>query len=103
MKKVIAYCAVLILTIMTLAADAGTQSSITGKLKPVDGAESLWLVSGKDSVKHAIVAGSFSISVNPGIYKLVIDSKSPYQDVLMENLEVKPGMTLDLGEIFLKT
>ena|ERR1044071_5268140 len=103
MKRAIVYSAVLILTIVALAAFTGIQSSITGKIKPADGAESVLLISGKDTAKHAINSGSFAISVSPGIYKLIIDGKPPYQDITMENLEVKPGMTLDLGEIFLKT
>lgn len=97
------YCAVLIISLVTLAAFTGNQSSITGKIKPVDGADLVWLISGKDSVKHSIVTGNIAINVNPGIYKLIIDAKEPYQDVFMENVEVKPGMTLELGEIFLKT
>lgn len=103
MKKAMIYCAVLIISLLTLQAFTGTQSSITGKIKPADGTEAIWVISGKDSTKHAVVSGSFAIGVNPGIYKLVIDAKAPYQDVIMENLEVKPGMTLELGEIFLKT
>ena len=103
MKRAIVYSAVLILTIVTLAAFTSTQSSITGKIKPADGAENVLLISGKDTTRHAVNSGSFVISISPGIYKLIIDGKSPYQDLLMENLEVKPGMTLDLGEIFLKT
>jgi hypothetical protein len=103
MKKAIVYCAVLIISLVTLMAFTGNQSSITGKVKPADGADAVWLISGKDSTKHAIAAGSIAITVTPGIYKLIIDGKEPYQDVFMENLEVKPGMTLELGEIFLKT
>jgi hypothetical protein len=103
MKKAIVCCTVLALCLATLPAFTEVQSSITGKVKPPDGTEAIWLVSGKDSSRVSVVTGSFSVSVNPGIYKLVIDAKSPFQDLYMENLEVKPGMTLDLGEIFLKT
>jgi uncharacterized membrane protein len=103
MKKAIVSCAVLVLCLTTLPAFTDVQSSITGKVKPPDGTEAIWVISGKDSSRVTMVTGSFSVDVNPGIYKLVIDAKSPYQDLYMENLEVKPGMTLDLGEIFLKT
>lgn len=97
------YCAVLIISLLILTAFTVNQSSITGKVKPADGADTVWLISGKDSVKHAIVTGNITIIVTPGIYKLIIDGKEPYKDIFMENLEVKPGMTLELGEIFLKT
>lgn len=103
MKKAIVSCAVFVLCLTTLSAFTDVQSSISGKVKPPDGTEAIWVVSGKDSSRVTVVTGSFSVNVNPGIYKLIIDAKSPYRDLYMENLEVKPGMTLDLGEIFLKT
>ena len=103
MKKAIVSCAVLALCLATLPAFTDVQSSISGKVKPPDGMEAIWIISGKDTSRVTVTTGTFSVNVTPGIYKLVIDAKSPYQDVNMENLEVKPGMTLDLGEIFLKT
>lgn len=103
MKKAIVCCAVLALCLAIMSAFTKDQSSITGKVNPPDGTEAIWLVSGKDSSRVSVVTGSFSVSVNPGIYKLIIDAKGAYKDLYMENLEVKPGMTLDLGEIYLKT
>lgn len=79
-----------------------TQSAITGRIRPVDGSDVVWTISGKDSARHPVINGSFNIEVRPGIYQLVIDAKDPYKDVRLENLEVKNGLPLDVGEIYLQ-
>jgi hypothetical protein len=79
------------------------QSAITGSMLPADGAESIMAFSGTDSAKGVILnTGSFSLSVKPGIYKLLVDAKAPYKDVLLENLEVKDERPLDIGQIVLQ-
>ena len=80
-----------------------TQSSITGKITPQDGAVGVWAISATDSVKSTnIVSGSFSIQAKPGTYKLVIDAKEPYKDITLDNLELKQDQVLDVGEIVLQ-
>ena len=79
-----------------------TQSSITGKVAPADGAETVWAISGTDSTKGTISSGAFTLEVKPGTYKLIIDAKDPYKDVTLENLEVKQGQPVDVGEIVLQ-
>ena len=78
------------------------QSSITGKVTPVDGATSVWAVSGTDSATANLVNGAFSISAKPGTYKVIVDGKDPYKDVSLEGVEVKEGSPTDLGEIKLQ-
>jgi len=78
------------------------QSSITGRVAPADGAETVWAISGADSTKGAISAGAFALGVKPGIYKVLVDAKDPYKDVILENLEVKQDQPLDVGEIVLQ-
>jgi hypothetical protein len=80
----------------------GLQSSIVGTVSPGDGAESVWAIGAADSTKGIISAGSFSLTVKPGTYKLFVDAKGPYKDVLLENLEVKQNQPLDVGEIVLQ-
>ena len=79
-----------------------TQSSITGKVTPADGAETVWAISGTDSTKGVISSGAFTLEVKPGTYKLIVDAKDPYKDVTLENLEVKQGQPIDVGEIVLQ-
>jgi hypothetical protein len=79
------------------------QSAITGSVLPAEGAETIIAYSGTDSVRGVMLnTGSFSLSVKPGIYKLLVDAKSPYKDVLLENLEVKDERPLDVGQIVLQ-
>lgn len=78
------------------------QSSITGKVSPQDGAETIWAISATDSVRFALASGNFSAQVKPGTYKLIVDAKTPYKDVLLDNLDIKDNQVLDVGEIILQ-
>jgi hypothetical protein len=78
---------------------AGT---ITGKISPADGAESVWAIAATDTLKTAAVGGNFSLQVKPGTYKLFVSAKTPYKNVLLDNLEVKESQVLDVGEIILQ-
>lgn len=78
------------------------RSMITGKISPADGIEAVWVISGKDTLKPPADNGSFSAEVKPGTHQLVVDAKSPYKDVFMDNLMVTENEVLDVGEIILK-
>jgi hypothetical protein len=78
------------------------ESSLTGRVSPADAAEMIWVIGGKDSLKTWVVSGIFSLKVKPGKYKLLVDAKLPYKDVLLDNLEIKLNQTLDIGEIILQ-
>jgi hypothetical protein len=78
------------------------QTSISGRINPVSGANIVWAVSGKDSATSNIVNGAFSFSAKPGIYKIVIDAVEPYKDAILENVSVKDGQSVDVGEIVLQ-
>ena len=78
------------------------QASITGKVSPGDGAESVWAISPTDSVKAMINAGTFTMQVKPGTYKVMVDAKDPYRDVLLDNVIVADGHPADVGEIVLQ-
>jgi hypothetical protein len=78
------------------------RSMITGKVSPADGVEQVMIISGKDTAKLPSSSGSFSAEVKPGVHQLVVDAKSPYKDVVLDNLNVTENEVLDLGEITLK-
>ena len=88
--------------IAALFALTGSTSSITGKVSPADAAETVWAISGTDSVRSAVSAGSFTLSVKAGTYKVVVDAKDPYKDILLENVVVKDDHPADVGEIVLQ-
>jgi len=77
-------------------------TAITGRVNPVDGANSAWAIGGRDSAASNIVNGNFSFALKPGIYKVVVDGIEPYKDAVLENISVKEGQTVDVGEIMLQ-
>jgi hypothetical protein len=78
------------------------QASVTGKVSPADAVEAVWVLSATDSVRAGISGGNFSAQVKPGVHKLLVDAKTPYRDVLLDNLDVKEKQVLDVGEIILQ-
>jgi hypothetical protein len=78
------------------------QTSIVGRINPAAGATVAWAVSGRDSTTSNIVNGAFSLEAKQGIYRVVIDAVEPYKDAILENVSVKEGQTIDVGEIMLQ-
>jgi hypothetical protein len=76
--------------------------AITGRVSPANGADIVWVIGAKDSLSGPVVSGIFSLVVDPGIYKLIVDARSPYKDVLLDNLKIKQNQSLDVGEIILQ-
>jgi hypothetical protein len=79
-----------------------TKTGLVGRVNPLDAADMVWVTSATDSAKSAVSQGQFSFDLKPGVYKLIIDAREPYKDVLLENLQVKQDEVLDVGEIPLK-
>ena len=103
MKHVIISFAIILLLIVSLYGFRNNeQTSIIGRVNPLDGANSAWAVGGRDSATSNIVNGTFSFSVKPGMYKVVVDAVEPYKDAVLENISVKEGQTINLGEIMLQ-
>jgi hypothetical protein len=78
------------------------QSAITGRISPANAAENVWVISANDSIRAGVASGNFSVLVKPGTYKLFVDAKDPFKDVLLDNLDVKSNQALDIGEIILQ-
>jgi hypothetical protein len=78
------------------------QTSLTGKVYPADGADSVWVIESRDSVRAAIKRGSFFQSVKPGVYRLVVKARPPYRNASLSNVEVKQNHVLDVGELLLQ-
>jgi len=103
MKRfIVSFGIILLLILSTYAFQNKDQTSIIGRVNPLDGANSAWAVGGRDSSTSTIVNGAFSFSVKPGIYKVVVDAVEPYKDAVLENISVKEGQTVNLGEIMLQ-
>ncbi|MBL7761995.1 MAG: carboxypeptidase regulatory-like domain-containing protein [Chitinophagaceae bacterium] len=78
------------------------QASITGKVSPADAAVAVWAVNANDSTTANVVNGAFSLGVKAGTYKVIVDAKDPYKDASLDNIEVKDGVPVDVGEIKLQ-
>jgi len=102
MKRFIVSFGIILLVILSAYAFHKDQTSIIGRVNPLDGANSAWAVGGRDSSTSTIVNGTFTFSVKPGIYKVVVDAIEPYKDAVLENISVKEGQTVNLGEIMLQ-
>lgn len=92
---------VLLLAIVSLlhAYKAVLVSGISGRVSPTDAVEYVWAIQGKDSLKSVPANGVFMLEAKPGLYRVIVDAKQPYKDVLLESIEVTDGKTTDLGEI----
>jgi len=102
MKKILKYIAPAALSVSLLFLVESPQTVISGSVLPADGTESIWAVGAKDSARAVIInTGAFSITVKSGAYKLVVDAKAPYKDLVLD-LDVKADQPLDVGQIVLQ-
>jgi len=77
--------------------------SIKGTVTPVNAAAKAWAISGTDTLKASIDAGSFTINdVKPGVYKVIIEAMPPYKNIAKEGVTVVDGQQTDVGEIKLQ-
>src|SRR5438046_5494615 len=94
--------ATIILIVALHSFRASQMGSIGGSIIPPDGASYVWAVQNRDTVKAAPANGQFTLAVNNGVWKIMIDAKDPYKDVLIENVQVNDGKETNLGEIRLQ-
>ena len=103
MKKTFITLFATVFTIASLHAFRHFQnSSISGKVLPPEGAETVFFMSTGDSARTTILNGSFTINVKPGSWKIVVDAKEPFKDAVLEKVDVKEGQNTDVGEIRLQ-
>jgi len=102
MKKIMKYIAPAALSLSLLFVVESPQTVISGSVLPADGTESIWAIGARDSARAVILnTGAFSITVRSGAYKLVVDAKAPYKDLVLD-LDVKVDQPLDVGQIVLQ-
>jgi hypothetical protein len=76
--------------------------SISGSVVPADGALVIWAIQNTDTVKTAPANGSFTMAAKSGVWRVIIDAKDPYRDVMLDNVQVNDGKETSLGEIKLQ-
>ena len=103
MKKTLFTLFATILTVAMLHAFRLMQSSsISGKVIPPDGSETVVAVSGRDSMRTTVINGAFVITAKPGTWKIWVKVKAPFKDAVLEAVDVREGQNTDIGEIRLQ-
>ena len=103
MKQIALVCLIIIFTsLLTFSFRTKFQTGVVGRIDPMSGANLVWIVGGHDSLVCAVVNGEFGFDTRPGIYKVVIHGVAPFKDEVLENVGVRDGQTLDVGEIVLQ-
>lgn len=103
MKKTgLTLCATILAVVALHSFNSQRTGSITGSVVPPDGAILVWAIQAADTVKAAPANGIFTLTVKSGTWKVIVDAKEPYQDVMMENVQVNDGKETSLGEIKLQ-
>ncbi len=77
-------------------------SSLQGKVYPANGVGDIRAIRGKDSVNIMSTEGDFYMYLLPGRWKVVVDGRYPYKSIFFNNIEVRKGVTVDLGKISLQ-
>ena len=101
MKKKLVIFSILAIGLVTAFAFRPAQPTITGKVSPADAAQMVWAINSTDSARTTITGGTFTFTVKPGKYRVVIDAKEPRRDVILDNIEVG-NQPVDLGEIVIQ-
>ncbi|HVW59047.1 MAG TPA: hypothetical protein VHC48_03395 [Puia sp.] len=78
-------------------------STIHAKVYPATGAENVWAIHGKDSLK---MMGNddgqyYLVTTHPGYWELRVNAKKPYKDVIVKAIDVRPGTEKDMGQFTL--
>lgn len=75
-------------------------SSFHVRLFPVEAAERVWAIQGKDSIEMINVNGEYYLrSINPGHWEVSINARAPYHPARFNVTDMRPGTDRDLGEI----
>jgi hypothetical protein len=77
--------------------------SVKGVVVPEDKIKTIWAIQGIDSTEIKNEDGSFNVKIKPGVWKIIINTKEPYQKTsVLYRIEATEGKNIDLGEINLQ-
>lgn len=79
------------------------EGAIIGRITPPEGAAMVAVISSSDTIRAEISdKGIFQVTgLKPGNYRIYVQGKPPFKNIIRENVPVKDGTT-DVGEIVLK-
>ena len=99
MKKIRAAVAafVIITTSCLLSFKNPPASSIQGKVSPGWYAVNAWAISATDTLYTTVTDGNFDfLNAKPGVYRIIIEARSPYRHIAKDNVIVREGQETDL-------
>jgi hypothetical protein len=77
--------------------------SIQGKVTPAWYAVNAWAISKTDTLYTTVTNGNFEFSnAQPGVYKIIVEARSPYRHMEKDNVVVKEGEPTNIGELSLQ-
>lgn len=78
-------------------------STLHARVFPATGAEKVWAINGKDSLKMMCNDDGqyYLVTIHPGSWELRVDAKKPYKDIIVKAIDVRPGTVKDMGEFTL--
>jgi hypothetical protein len=89
-----------IAAVLLLAFARQRMGSIKGTVTPLDAGVRAWAESATDTLRAPILNGSYEISnAKSGAYKIIIEAKPPYRNIVRDGLMVTDGQETDAGEI----
>jgi len=91
------------ITASTLLSFRNTEATpIKGKVTPAWYGVHAWAISETDTLYTTIDNGNFEFpNAKPGVYRIVIEARSPYRHMQMNGIVVKDGEATDVGELSL--
>ncbi|MBS1947673.1 MAG: hypothetical protein JST47_07875 [Bacteroidetes bacterium] len=103
MKNAVVQLCFVLLAITSLHAMKQIKSNtIVGKVSAPGALEYAWAIHDKDSVIVAASNGTFNLKVKPGVWKVLLHTKTPYKNEVIHNVVVSEGHSTNLGEIILE-
>jgi len=103
MKKTgLTLCATILAVVALHSFNSNKAGSISGSIVPADGALYVWAIQATDTVRAVPANGAFAITAKAGAWKVIIDAKDPYKDVMLENVMVNEGKETSVGEVRLQ-
>jgi hypothetical protein len=78
-------------------------ASLHVRISPGYGADKVWAIHGTDTIRMLGNDEEFFVNnLNPGNWRIWIETKKPYSDAGMDAMNLRPGMNKDLGQIRLE-
>ena len=105
MKKnyLVFWIVAIVLAVVLISFRSQRTGSVNGSINPTNGANDVWLISAKDTIRGSIKNGVFDIGgVKPGTCAIVVEGLSPYKRTIRSGIEVYEGTATNVGEILLE-